>query len=308
MGERTLVEDLEASVGGEVRADEPLADHTSLKVGGPAAAFVVAEDADDLAGVARVCAAHRRPWLILGRGSNLLVADRGWPGAVVSLGRGFRGLEIDGECVEAGAAEPMPALAAKVAREGLGGLAFGIAIPGSLGGAVRMNAGAHGGEMRDVLEWAEVVRLAEGGRVERLSAKALGMRYRHTDLPADAVVIRARLQLARTDSETLEADMAEMRRWRRDTQPISEPSCGSVFRNPPGDSAGRLVDTAGMKDHRVGGARVSPVHANFITADRGATAADVHRVITDVRDAVERTHGVRLQTEVVLAGFAEEGP
>lgn len=307
MAESPLLVALRDAVDGGVRADEPLAGHTTLKVGGPATALVVAEHPDDLAAVAAICATLDRPWLILGRGSNLLVADEGWPGVVVTLGRAFRGLEVDGECVEVGAAEPMPALAAKVAREELGGLAFGIAIPGTLGGAVRMNAGAHGGEMRDVLEWADVARLRADGRVERMPAEALGMRYRHTDLPDDAVVVRARLRLRRMDAEALEEDMAEMRQWRRDTQPLNEPSCGSVFRNPPGDSAGRLVEAAGMKDHRVGGARVSPVHANFITVDRDSRAADVYQVIRDVQDAVARVHGVELRTEVVLAGFPEAG-
>jgi UDP-N-acetylmuramate dehydrogenase len=302
-----FVDALEAAVGGEVVRDEPMADHTTLKVGGPAAAHVTAETPEDLAAVARLCAEHDRPWLIVGRGSNLLVADEGWPGAAVALGREFRGVEVDGEVVTAGGAEPMPGLATKVAREGLAGLAFGIAIPGSLGGAVRMNAGAHGGELSEVLEWADVARLSRGGALERIVAEDLRMRYRHTELPEDAVVVRARLRLRRGSAEEIDAAMKEMRQWRRDHQPLSEPSCGSVFRNPDGDSAGRLIDTAGMKDHRVGGARVSPVHANFITVDPGeGTAGDVHRVIRDVQRVVRERHGVDLVTEVVLAGFPEE--
>jgi UDP-N-acetylmuramate dehydrogenase len=181
-----------------------------------------------------------------------------------------------------------------------------VAIPGSLGGAVRMNAGAHGGQIRDLLEWAEVVRLARGGAVERIGVEDLGMGYRHSDLPGDAVVVRARLRLRRADPATLAAEMAEMRAWRRANQPINEPSCGSVFRNPEGDSAGRLVEAAGMKGFRVGGARVSPVHANFITVDPAARAEDVHAVIRAVRTAVAERCGVRLRTEVVLAGFPEE--
>lgn len=300
-----LVAALQAAVRGEIAVDAPLAPHTTLRVGGPAAALVTAEDAADLVAIARVCAEHDRPWLILGRGSNLLIADEGWPGVVVRLGRSFQGVSVDGELVTAGAAEPMPGLATKTARAGLAGLAFGIAIPGSLGGAVRMNAGAHGGQMADVLVDAEVVRLAHGGRVERIPAERLGMRYRHTELPADAVVISARLRLRPASAEALRAEMDEMRRWRRAHQPLSEPSCGSVFRNPPGDSAGRLIEAAGLKDHRVGGARVSPVHANFITVDPGGTAADVLAVIRHVQETVHRVHGVRLETEVVIAGFEE---
>ncbi len=308
-----FVDVLAAEIEGTVLADEPLARHTTLRVGGPAAALVRAETPKDLVAIARICAESDRPWLILGRGSNLLVADAGWPGVVVTLGRGFRGVEVEAGAdarpmgaavlVTAGAAEPMPVLAQAVARRCLGGLAFGVAIPGSLGGAVRMNAGAHGHELSEVLVHAEVLRLDTGSGVDRLRAEDLRMRYRHTALPADAVVVRATLRLRRADPEGLAADMAEMRQWRRSNQPINEPSCGSVFRNPHGDSAGRLIESAGMKRHRVGGAAVSAVHANFITVAAGARADDVRAVIRDVRRAVLATHGVRLDTEVVLAGF-----
>jgi UDP-N-acetylmuramate dehydrogenase len=307
-----LVAQLQQEVSGAVLADEPLAPHTTLKVGGPAAAFVRAETPADVAAVAAICAERGLPWLILGRGSNVLVADDGWPGVVVTLGRGFRGVEAEGAesaavgdvvDVVAGGAEPMPILAGRVADLVLGGLEFGVAIPGSVGGAVRMNAGAHGREMRDVLLSADVARLEAGGALETIAAETLAMRYRHTELPPDALVVSARLRLHRAEGPQLAAAMAEMRQWRRAHQPINVPSCGSVFRNPEGDSAGRLIETAGMKGHRVGGAEVSDVHANFITVKPGATAADVHTVIIDVAQAVARTHGVQLQTEVVLAGF-----
>jgi UDP-N-acetylmuramate dehydrogenase len=301
--DRMLVAALREVVGTAVEADVPLARHTTMRVGGPATAMVRAETPADLSGVARVCAERDAPWLILGRGSNLLVADDGWSGVVVVLGRGFRGVDVEGTAVEAGAAEPMPVLAANLARAGLAGFAFGVAIPGALGGAVRMNAGAHGHELRDVLEWADVVRLAAGGQHERWSAAELRMGYRHSALPEDAVVVRARLQLAHATSEIIAGQMAEMRQWRRDHQPINEPSCGSVFRNPEGDSAGRLVDAAGLKGHRVGGARISEKHANFIVVEHGACAADVHQVIRDAQDRVRTVHRVDLVTEVVLAGF-----
>lgn len=304
-----LVRRLAVIDGAQTEAAAPLRGHTTLKVGGPAAALVTVDTVEALTEVAQVCAAREAPVLFLGKGSNLLIADDGWPGVAVTLGRGFRGVDIDGERVEAGAAEPMPVLARKVAVAGLAGLAFGVAIPGTLGGAVRMNAGAHGGQMADVLEWADVVRFAVHGRVQRLDAAELDMSYRHTTLPADAVVIRAGLRLRPADVTALDAEMDEMKRWRREHQPINEPSCGSVFRNPPGDSAGRLIETAGMKGHRVGGATVSARHANFITVEPGAKAADVERVIREVQRAVREHAGVELETEVVLAGFPEEaGP
>jgi UDP-N-acetylmuramate dehydrogenase len=301
-----------AHLDGEVRANEPLAQHTTLKVGGRAAAFVRVESTDALLAVAEVCRELAVPWLIMGRGSNMLVADEGWHGVAVMLGRGFRGAALArshgselGAAVEvvAGGAEPMPILANTVAGWDLAGLTFGVAIPGTLGGAVRMNAGAHGGQMRDVLVEAEVVRMSTG-TIERIAAEDLDMTYRHTSLPADAVVVNARLRLHRVATASLAAEMAEMRQWRRDHQPINEPSCGSVFRNPVGDSAGRLIEAAGMKGHRVGGAQVSRVHANFITVSPGAHAADVYQVIRDVAERVERLSGVRLQTEVVIVGFA----
>lgn len=301
-----LVRRLQAVGGVTVEPGASLRAHTTLKVGGTAAALVTAETLDGLVEIAHVCAARATPVLVLGKGSNLLVADSGFPGVVLTLGRAFRSVEVDGEQVVAGAAEPMPILARAVAREGLGGLAFGVAIPGSLGGAVRMNAGAHGAELRDVLEWAEAVRFADHGRVQRFTVDDLAMTYRHTALPSDAVVIRAGLRLRRADAAALAGEMAEMKQWRREHQPINEPSCGSVFRNPPGDSAGRLVEASGLKGHRVGGATISTRHANFVTTEPGATAADVWRVIQDARAAVQASFGVDLRTEVVLVGFEDE--
>jgi len=294
---------LRGRVRGRVEVGVPLGPLTTLRVGGPAAVLVRAEAPGDLAAVAEECAATGRPWLIVGRGSNLLVADEGWAGVAVTLGRGFRGVQVDGMVVEAGAAEPMPVLATAVARLDLGGLAFGVAIPGSLGGAVRMNAGAMGHELREVLADVEVARLADSGRLERIAAADLGLRYRHSDLPPDAVVVRARLALQRADPAALAGEMAAFKRWRREHQPVNEPSCGSVFVNPAGDSAGRLIDAAGLKGHRVGGAEVSRKHANFITVSPAATAGDVATVIADVRRAVAARWGVVLEPEVVMAGF-----
>ncbi|MGI8573809.1 MAG: UDP-N-acetylmuramate dehydrogenase [Egibacteraceae bacterium] len=305
MADDPLLARLRERVAGAVLPDEAMARHTTLRVGGPARVLLRAESAADLVATAQVCADEGVRWLILGRGSNLLVSDQGWNGVVVKLGRAFRGIEIDGERVVAGAAEPMPVLAQAVAAAELGGLAFGVAIPGSLGGAVRMNAGAHGHELREVLKWVEVVRLDRDGLTERLPAAALRMTYRHSELPADAVALRAGLSLQRTDPAALEESMAEMRRWRREHQPLGEPSCGSVFRNPPGDSAGRLIEAAGLKAHHVGGAQVSPRHANFITVTPGARAHDVAQVIADVTQGVAQRFSVTLETEVVMAGFDE---
>lgn len=305
-----LVAALRASVDGTVSADEPLAPRTTMKVGGNARVLVSAESVEDLLAVSRLCAEFAVDWLVIGRGSNMLIADTGWDGIALVLGRGFRGFEVVAANppvwhATVGAAEPMPVLANNLEAHGLGGLAFGVAIPGAVGGAVRMNAGAHGGQMADVLVWADVVRL-NSQRTERWYAADLQMGYRHTDLPRDAVVTRARLALAEADADTLAQDMAEMRQWRRDNQPINEPSCGSVFRNPDGDSAGRLIETAHLKGHTVGGAQVSTKHANFITVSPGARAGDVHAVIQHVQHEVARLHGVHLMTEVVIEGFPRQ--
>lgn len=293
----------EAIEPSRVSAAADLSAYTTLRVGGPAAALVQAETPADLMAIARVSHALDRPWLVIGKGSNLLVADDGWPGIVIVLGRGFRGVDIDEERVVAGAAEPMPALSQRVARHGLGGFAFGVAIPGTVGGAVRMNAGAHGREIRDVLEWAEVARMTADAAIERWDVGRLGFSYRYSDLAPDAIVIRAQLRLGMADADRIAADMAEMRRWRRAHQPINEPSCGSVFRNPPGDSAGRLIEAAGLKGLRVGGAQVSRRHANFITVRPGTRAKDVHAIIRQAQRRVREMAGVDLRTEVVLAGF-----
>ncbi len=302
-----LAERLVGEVTGEVTAQADLRPFTTLKVGGPARVLVEAETDADLAAVGRACVDLGVPWLIVGRGSNLLVADRGWHGVAITLGRGFRGVERDGNRVTVGGAEPLPVLANQLAREGLTGFEFASAVPGSVGGAVRMNAGAHGSEMADVLVSTDVVRLRTGAR-ETWPREQLRMRYRHTDLPDDAVVVSAVLSLAEADADTISEEIAQIRQWRRDHQPINEPNCGSVFTNPEGDSAGRLVDACGAKGLTVGGAQVSEMHANFIVTRPEATAADVRALIRSLRERVAAEHGVWLRPEVVMVGdFADEG-
>ncbi|HSK22359.1 MAG TPA: UDP-N-acetylmuramate dehydrogenase [Egicoccus sp.] len=301
-----LVEGLRARVVGELRPDAPLAELTTLRVGGRARVLVVAERDGDLAAVGEACRAHRVPWAVVGRGSNLLVADRGWPGVAVQLGRGFRGVELRGDTVRAGAAEPLPALAARVADAGLAGFAWAAAVPGTLGGAVRMNAGAHDGQMADHLVEVDVVRLSSGTR-ETWPLDALGLTYRHSALPDDAVVVDATLRLRPGAAAQLRAEIAEIRAWRREHQPLNEPNCGSVFTNPPGDSAGRLVEAVGGKGLSVGGAHVSDRHANFFVTRPGATAADVRQLLLEVRARVAEQFGVWLRPEVIMLGDFDDG-
>ncbi len=295
--EADLIEALRGD-GVTVQEGVPLAEHTTLRVGGAAAVMVVVEHLDALRRVASVVGPDRLPVLVIGRGSNLLVDDAGWPGLVVRLGRGFRGVDIRGTRVRCGAAEPLPTVAARTAEAGLTGFAWGCAVPGTIGGAVRMNAGAHGRDMAADLVEAEVLDL-HTGELEHWDPARLALGYRTSALPAHAIVTAVLLELAPGDAETELAAIEAIRRWRREHQPLNLPSCGSVFTNPVGTSAGALIEAAGLKGHRIGGAEVSTMHANFIVTSPGASAADVAAIIDLVRDEVRRSSGVELHPEVV---------
>jgi UDP-N-acetylmuramate dehydrogenase len=288
-------------LGSQLRVGFPLAPLTSFRIGGPAALFVEAEDDHALEAVGHAMHETGAPVAVIGKGSNLLVSDEGFAGIVVRLGRGYRWAGRAGDLLSAGGAMPLPALAGIAMRHRLSGLEFGVAIPASLGGAVKMNAGAHGGSMSDVIERVEIYSLTEAAR-RSVTAPAAGFSYRRSSLPPDAIVIGATVRLEPGDEEDIRARMEEAREWRRRTQPLAEPNCGSVFKNPDGDHAARLVEAAGAKGLRLGGAQVSEKHANFIVADPGASSADVWKLIEQVRAMVESHAGVRLETEVELMG------
>jgi len=296
--------ELRARCPGRLAEDVPLAPLTTFRLGGPARLFLRAESSEDLAALAEVLAATALPLLVLGRGSNLLVADAGWPGVVLNLGQRMRSIAVDGTEVEAGAGAPLPSLAARSAAASLGGLAFTVAIPGSVGGGVRMNAGAHGSELGDLLVWAEVVDLAAGAAAEPVRRKPdeLGLSYRRSGLPRSAVVTAARFACVLAPEERVRAEIAEARRWRRDNQPVNQPNCGSVFANPLPLAAGQVVERLGMKGERRGGARISEVHANFIVAADGARSADVLALIRRAMRRARDELGVELRTEVQLVG------
>jgi UDP-N-acetylmuramate dehydrogenase len=357
---------LAASCGDRVSRDLALAPLTTFRLGGPASLFLRAESVEDLAALAETLAAVPLPLLIVGRGSNLLVADAGWPGVALHLGQRFRGIRVEGDELQAGAATPLPSVASRSAAAELGGLAFAVAIPGSVGGGVRMNAGAHGSELADRMLWAEVVQLAGGGsgglkseaptpvvgghpqpsgsppvdqgsgglkseaptpvvgnqlepsgsppvnqsrpEPRRLRPEELGFGYRRSALPPAAVVTAARFALEPASEAAVRAEIDEARRWRRDNQPVNQPNCGSVFANPAEMAAGRVVELLGMKGERVGGARVSEVHANFIVAADGARSADVLELIRRVVRRAQEQLGITLRTEVQLVGDFDAGP
>jgi UDP-N-acetylmuramate dehydrogenase len=287
------------AAGADVWRDAPLAPLTTLRVGGPARALVTVGSEPVLARVLRLATRSGVPWFVLGRGSNLLVPDAGWPGLVLHLAGTFRTLAVDGPHLLAGGAVPLPTVAVRAAEVGLSGFAWGVAVPGTVGGAVRMNAGAHGADMADAVVTARVLRAGDDA-AEDWSAARLGFRYRGSDVPPDAVVTAVRLALTPGEAAVVRTEMDGIRAWRRAHQPLHASTCGSVFTNPPGTSAGALIESAGLKGRRVGGAMVSPTHANFIETTPGAQAADVLALIELVRAEVAAATGHDLATEVVV--------
>jgi len=279
----------------------PLAPLTTFRIGGAAALYVEPGTDDDLGVVHRAVREAAVPFVVVGKGSNLLVSDRGYPGIVIRLGKGFRWAARDRDRLRAGAAMPLPALAGVALRHDLAGLEFGVAIPATLGGAVKMNAGAHDADIAGVVRGVELF-LVEAGERTALDTERAGFSYRRSSLPGDGVVVAATLGLRPGIAEDIRARMEEARAWRRRTQPLAEPNCGSVFTNPPDGHAAALIDAAGMKGHRVGGAVVSTKHANFIVADPGATADDVAALIRAIRDRVANSTGVVLEPEVRFVG------
>jgi UDP-N-acetylmuramate dehydrogenase len=292
---------LRAACGDRVRTRYPLAPLTSFRIGGPAALYLEPESDDDLVAAGEALRETDIAVVVLGKGSNVLVSDDGFDGLVLRLGRGYRWAAREGERLTAGGAMPLPALAGVAFTHGLAGLEFGVAIPASLGGAVRMNAGAHGREMAHVLESIDVFELLAGAP-RRFEAAAARLSYRGSELPEDTVVVGARIALVHGDRGSIRARMGEAREWRRRTQPLAEPNCGSVFKNPPADSAARLIEDAGAKGMTLGGASISSKHANFIVASKGARASDVVDLIRAVRDRVFARSGVWLEPEVHVVG------
>jgi UDP-N-acetylmuramate dehydrogenase len=297
MAERILRDGL----GDRVRTMVPLAPLTTFRIGGAAALYVEPEVDADLAGVERAVREAAVPFVVVGKGSNLLVSDHGYPGLVIRLGRGYRWAARDRDRLRAGAAMPLPALAGVALRHGLAGLEFGVAIPATLGGAVKMNAGAHDADVAGVVRAVDVFLVASGERAS-LDDERAGFSYRGSSIPEDGIVVGATLELRPGDTADIRTRMEDARAWRRRTQPLAEPNCGSVFTNPPGGHAAALIDAAGMKGHRVGGAVVSTKHANFIVAGPGATADDVAALIRAIRDRVADSSGIVLQPEVRFVG------
>ena len=304
--------ELRERLGDSVTFGTELAGLTTYRIGGPAAALVEPADIAQLSLVLQLAAQMALRWMVLGLGSNILLPDGGFEGIVIRMGKAIAGVKREGpesHLWTVGAGFPTPLLARRTATAGLRGVNRLGGVPGTVGGAVFMNAGAHGQEFKDVVSWVDVV--ATDGTVSRTSGKDIAWRYRSSGL--DSVVVAVQLSLAPAEPRILRRELREHLRWRKRGTPFDQPCCGSVFRNPECGAvtsgaaeipmpctAGRLIDSAGLKGYRVGGAEVSNKHANYIVNAGGATAADVRAVIDHVRDVVFERFGIALELEVKI--------
>jgi UDP-N-acetylmuramate dehydrogenase len=290
---------------GRLAANQSLADITWFRVGGPAQLLFVPADTQDLAYfLANI--PPELPVTVIGLGSNLLVRDGGVPGIVIRLGRGFAQIAVEpGHRIRAGAAVPDAKLARAAADAGIAGLAFYRGIPGSIGGALRMNAGAHGRETRDAL--VEALAVDRRGNLQILPLADMGLTYRHSGVPADWILAEALFAGSAGEQAEILKEMNEVAEYREANQPIKERTGGSTFKNPPGHSAWKLVDAAGCRGLRVGGAQVSQMHCNFLINDRGASAEDIERLGETVRARVRAASGHELQWEIIRIGVPLDG-
>lgn len=287
---------------GMIAPDSDLAKLTTYKFGGPARYYAEPESESELLEVGAALGAVRLPVLVLGRGSNVVIADRGFNGIVIHLGSGFAGIAIDDAgLMTAGGAAPLSAVARYGIESGRGGLEFFIGIPGSVGGAVRMNAGCHGSDTSEFLEQARVVDLVDG-TVSKRSPVDLDLAYRSSNLTPTEVVVGATFRTEPSDANRVRERIREITAWRRDHQPGGTFNAGSVFKNPPADSAGRIIDEVGLKGFRVGAVSVSDRHANFFVAGDGASAQDLYDLVWAVRRRVGEARDVWLEPEIQFVG------
>jgi UDP-N-acetylmuramate dehydrogenase len=303
-----IADALDARLPGQVTRDAPGGALTTYRCGGAFAVLVRVDDEQHLASVAAVVGPTDVRVLVVGRGSNLLIADGGFAGVALLLGGTFERLEVSAgdATVDAGGAVALPVLARRAGAAGVGGLEFYVGIPGSVGGAVKMNAGGHGSQTDDVISAARVFDL-DAARAAELTRAELGLGYRTSALSDRQVVVSAVFTGMADDPAECAARIDEIVRWRREHQPGGQ-NAGSVFTNPPGDAAGRLIDAAGCKGLRIGGAVVSEKHANFFVADADATASDVYELVQEVRRRVADATGVVLEPELRLVGFGGRAP
>jgi UDP-N-acetylmuramate dehydrogenase len=290
---------------GTVTENVALGPYTTYKSGGPARFFMEVGDVADLERLAESRAFGETSVLVLGRGSNLVVSDAGFPGLVIHLGPGLGWIVVDGTVVRAGGAASLAQVARKSVDAGLSGLEFFVGIPGSVGGAVRQNAGCFGTETRDRLIEATLLDLG-GGRREVMTPAQLDMTYRHSGVTASQVVLEASFQSWPGDRDRGQEELRRITRWRRDNQPGGTLNAGSVFKNPPGTTAGEIIDSLGLKGMSVGDVSVSSKHANFFVAGPSATSSDIRELVVAVKDRVLAETGTILEPEIQFVGFEDE--
>ncbi|WP_141431281.1 UDP-N-acetylmuramate dehydrogenase [Bacillus sp. 03113] len=287
---------------GVVKIDEPLSHHTTIKIGGPADVFIIPSSIEQLEKTMNVIRKYKVNWRVIGRGSNLLVSDNGIEGVVIKLGTGLDHMTIGESKVQVGAGYSLVRLAMTISRKGLSGLEFASGIPGSVGGAVYMNAGAHGSDISNILEKAYV--LFEDGTMEWLTNEQMEFSYRTSCLQKKrpGVVVEAVFQLSEGDKESIVQEMQKNKDYRKETQPYHYPCAGSIFRNPLPFYAGQLIEECQLKGYIIGGAKISEMHGNFIVNNGNAKAADVLELIQFVKDTIYRQKQIKMETEVEIIG------
>lgn len=297
-----MLEKLQKLLGeAKVLVNEPMASHTTFKIGGPADFFVMPETAEELAAVLKICKEEEVPYFILGNGSNLLVGDKGFRGIVIQLYKNFDGMTIDGTVVTAKAGAMLIRVAKEASKAGLTGLEFASGIPGTIGGAMVMNAGAYGGEMKDVV--TSVTVLTKDGEIKTLTGSEMNFRYRGSVVEDEGyIVLEAVMKLEEGDPEVIRTRVEELSLQRKTKQPIEYPSAGSTFKRPEGYFAGKLIMDAGLRGFQVGGAQVAEKHCGFVINAGGATATDVMQLMQEVSDQVEAQFGVALEPEIKRIG------
>ena len=289
---------------GTVLTEEPMSRHTSFQIGGPAEIFVQPATGDEVRQAICLAKEEQIPFFVVGNGSNLLVSDDGFRGMIVQIGRNLQEISVEDNVIYAQAGALLSRVARTALEHGLTGMEFAAGIPGSLGGAVAMNAGAYGGEMKDILTDAEV--LTPDGEIKILSLEELDLSYRHSCIfDEDYIVLSVHLQLEQGDTTVIRNRMDELARARREKQPLEYPSAGSTFKRPEGYFAGALIQDAGLKGYTVGGAQVSEKHSGFVINRGGATAEEVLFLIKQVQKKVKSRFGVTMEPEVRMVGFTD---
>lgn len=298
-----IYEELKKNLRSDIYLNEPMARHTTFKVGGPAAVFVIANSLEELRTIVLLAKKTQTPFLVVGRGSNLLVSDKGFEGIVIRLGTYFSKVIIDGSHVQAGASATLPELVRATCKEGLRSLVFAVGIPGTLGGALTLNAGAYGECIGNFVK--SVTLYSSDAELKAFNRNEIKFDYRSSSLKNKGVILEATLRLEKGDVTRIKVQMERYFKARKDSQPLNFANAGSIFKNPPKLIAGKIIEEVGCKGWREGNAEVSEKHANFIVNLGNAKAADIYKLMQSVRDKVLKEKGILLEPEISLVGDFE---